>query len=490
MKWLVGTFFVLVSAMVSFAGGETFWVSQAGSGNRTGLDATNTQSSAWFNAVASWAETPGCISPGDVVCLVGNITNQLTIGGSGRSNEWIKILFSSGATMSVPAWIGGKNAAIYANGKEFICVDGATSGLIECTDNGSGGGYFNNTLPCTGVRLDDCTNFTISRLIIKNIYQARTNEVGAHTHSSGISVVGGNLVISSNVIEMAGTGIYIGMKNTENVELKYNTISRCAAGVFCGITKDGYWGRNVHVHHNRIFDTTNWGYNDGIKFFGRPATTDEFSNVEIDHNVIGPGISTPGHPGTAWILVDQGWFIEPWIHNNVLLGGINDNAANGYITVGGTHQGNMLPSTPVDSRVYNNTISSQSTNTDVAIMITKKSHGHRIYNNAVSFSSKLLPVVIADTNYASIAYSDYNVFHSTSSVDIAPWLAKGWDGRSNTNDPEYFDPLKPAGVDGEWWTSDDGLRPRPGSPLHGNGMNGADIGAHNGPSPPNKIRVE
>lgn len=391
------------------------WVSNSGSGDQSGRDTYNTTSINWLNTSTNWGKNLAQVVPGAIIHLVGNISTNIIIKGSGLSNQPTTLLFESNAVMSAPAWIGTGLSAIYVKTSTNIVIDGGANGLIECTANGTPA-FFSKSAICNGVYLDGCENCVIKNLTIRNIYQGKTNEVPANFAASGIKIKGSRIMVMNNSLYYMPFAVYFILYNDHDITIFKNTMQRCGMGVFGGIGTDGCSATRLTIQQNRIIDTSDWGYNDGIKLFGRPATRDLFSSIDISCNIIGPKISIPTHPATAWILVDQGWFQDVAIYNNVLLGCFNDDAANGYITLGGSPLVYNLGLCPMNARTYNNTIISQGTNVDIAILLGKSSTGHRLFNNNIVFSGKLVPLYLSDTNTV-VDYSDYNNIFSRTSID-------------------------------------------------------------------------
>ena len=87
---------------------STIHVSQAGSGNNTGINQDNTHSVEWFNTSSNWSDSTdlvdGLIGPGDVVEFHGEITTRLAVKGSGAAGDGnsIQIVFADDGIMNVP----------------------------------------------------------------------------------------------------------------------------------------------------------------------------------------------------------------------------------------------------------------------------------------------------------------------------------------------------------------------------------------------------
>ncbi len=148
---------------------KDIYVSQDGGGT--------TNSVAWLSAPNNWNGT--AIAPGDVVHLIGTLTNSIVIGpsGGGAPGNPITLLFDLDAKLSRPTWgqfsaYGSTSAlpsdsAIYCSVYAHdLIIDGGSNGIIECTSNGGGGAFTNH---CTGINLLARGNVEIKNLAIRNL---------------------------------------------------------------------------------------------------------------------------------------------------------------------------------------------------------------------------------------------------------------------------------------------------------------------------------
>ncbi len=448
--------------LCGIAASESHYVALNSQGSGNGSDPANARALTWLDTSSNWGTGAGKVSPGDTVHLCGTFsvpagTTVVTVHGSGTQGNEITILFEEDAVMTAPFFGGTETmngGAINANCRDYIIIDGGTNGLIESTQNGSPGS-FPYTESNIGVHFIRCNHCEVKNLTINNIYQATNNEVPVSTSSMGVSICGGNDIrANNNCISYVGHGCRISMMDTSGIYVYNNTIVRAGAAVFCGISNDGLSGDNVQIYNNRIFDTSDWGYNDGIKFFGRSKTKDPFTGIKVYNNHIGPNISHPGHPATAWILIDQGWMVEPEVYNNLLIGDSQDNVGNGYITVGGN--GHASGFTLIqNSKIYNNTIVSAYPNSDICILLNKWATGHRIYNNVAHFEGPLYSIYMNDAQ-VDIADSNNNCWYSDTSVafydngnstsySLSAWQsATGFDLLSINSDPSLDALYKPS----------------------------------------------
>lgn len=434
--------------------GEHFYVAQTVSGSGSGADCANARAVGWFNTAANWTTaqgSDGLVGPGDTIHLCGVFSPDpgdtvLTIQEGGTAGSPITILFEQGARLTSP-WFGGRHTmdggAIFIDEKDYIVIDGGENGIIESTDTGSEGYFtYHDITGNFGVYIRRCSNVEVKNLTIQNLYQARNNEVPTHTYTRAVNVdYSDHVSIHGNRIAYVGIGIYVAMQENTGVDVFDNEMSQIGVGLFSG----GYThhaGPNLEFHHNRVYDTTPWGYNDGVKFFAVPDTTDPYWGIRVYNNIIGPKISYPGHPATAWILADQGWIMEPEIYNNLLIGDANDNAANGYITVGGNGHATGL-TLAQNARIYNNTIVSEYASSDIAILIGKRSTGNILYNNAFAFTGNVTAVYLND-EYTELADCDYNSYYSEGSVTYPGQSDPALDTHSLFGDPLLDEDHRPT----------------------------------------------
>jgi len=443
-----GIALVPVRDMAPAAGTEHLWVADTAQGAADGSSAANAHAKQWFNTAASWSSDTlqdGLIGPGDTVHLCGTLSfaareTGLIIQHSGTAEHPITVLFETGAKLSSPCFEASPGnhtgGAVLIHTKEHIVIDGGTDGVIEATDTGSetqwtyentgGSGSITGAI---GVHLYKANYTTVRNLSVENIYvsdgdmenpvwSGRYGDSG--TSSSAVTIsASSHVTVSNSTLTAAQIGIQVVLQDTGALELHHNTISQCSAGMMIGISGAGYSGDDVQIHHNEIFDTSAWAYNDGIKVFGVPMTQDPLTDLQIYSNTIGPDISQDGHPATAWILADQGWIIEPAIYNNVLLGNEHDNAANAYITVGGASVAAGLGVLEQNSKIYGNTIVSAYTGTDIAVLVGKSSIGHQLYNNIIRCEGPVSVLYVNDATSA-VAACDYNLYYSAASLLSLP----------------------------------------------------------------------
>ncbi|MBN1363481.1 MAG: hypothetical protein JW976_01615, partial [Syntrophaceae bacterium] len=434
----------MVQVVASVAGNVTqtdvIYIAQDAQGTDSGNEPGNAHGVIWFNDPQNWSieeKEDGLIGPKDVVYLCGTITSPareqlLTIQGSGTLGSPITVMFAYNARLTSPCFEADPGChtggAIHINNKEHIIIDGGENGIIENTDTGQVKTYFRsnpsegicNMTGTIGILINKSKNIEIKNIRLQDLYISdgnttnlgypdRNGEVGAWTNSIGICCTySDNIKVHDNFFSHIGIGINVNMTDNSGYDISNNEAHNTAAFLFSGGTTS-IDGTNIDVHHNTISDTTPWAYNDGIKFFGKDISTEPYKGIKIHDNTIGPKISQyPKHPATAWIVVDQGWIIEPEIYNNLLIGDENDNAANGYIIVGGYKPSQNLGWLEQNSKIYNNTIISEYPGRDIAIMLGKNSSGHSIINNTIEFKGDLCAIYYHQADQLKIDVCDNN----------------------------------------------------------------------------------
>src|SRR5580698_3068609 len=90
-------------ALVSSLSAANYYIAQSALGAGDGSTAANAAPYTFFNAAGNWSSTAGAagkISPGSTVHLVGTLTSQLNVQGSGAAGNVITILFEPNAVMT------------------------------------------------------------------------------------------------------------------------------------------------------------------------------------------------------------------------------------------------------------------------------------------------------------------------------------------------------------------------------------------------------
>jgi len=493
--------------------GEHIYIAQSAQGTGSGFDTANTRSIDWLNNSENWTTTQSdsdqLIGPSDTIHLCGVISTDLTIQGSGIVGNPITIIFEPNAGLSAPYWDthvpepGGSKipllGAINISNRNYIVLDGNANGIIEATDNGTVRNY---QYSFAGIHLTNCSNIEIKNLSIRNLYHRVKNS--SDYNIFGMAIVycsGSNVSIHDNLIENAYYGImyYTSQANTENVKIYNNEVVGACIGIAAALGNNNATIDDVQIYHNHIYNCNVWDgtlaanpydpsrtfhRKDGIKTWGRVGLDNLYSNCKIYNNVVGPGISGTQGSITAWICLDHGNYQNAEINNNILLSDQNDTYAGG----GGITFNGSLPLQSHNARIYNNTMIGMG---EGIVMSICRTSNIEIYNNL--FYNYGAGVYMAENpDYAGeFSLWDYNCWYpenksyrfvyqlNTYYSDREPyWSSIGFDLHSVYGDSLFVDISNPAGLDGIFFTDDDGLRLREGSPAVGAGLGGWDIGAY------------
>lgn len=240
---------------------SAYFVTQSGAGSHSGLSLANAWSVSEHNAAT--------LSPGDTVSLNGTITNPLVIPNSGSSGFPIVYTFALGAKFSKAHWNqsgSNGNAAIYANGKSYVEVDGGENGIIECTANGTA---LANQVDCHGVRFDgNQTGTKVYNLTVQNLYVRTPSSADANYICNGIYFYNGNLtntICHSNVTTEAGTGIQFSMSNgSSGIRIYGNTCSKHGIALNMGTTGASVVVDDVEIFENDLSGDLTWSGNSDI----------------------------------------------------------------------------------------------------------------------------------------------------------------------------------------------------------------------------------
>jgi hypothetical protein len=360
---------ILTAFFVSFfpamAHASDIYIAQNMAGTNTGTNCADAYAVSFFNKSSDWGTGAGQIGPGTTVHLCGTFTDNtqgdtmLQVLGSGKSGSPITILFESGAMLSSTAY-WGSNGAINLNGNSWVTIDGAHTGVVQNTSNGTGLAFARAS---TGLYLSHTNNVTVQNLTIANICQHKSSSDTNACNSGGVNdqavkITGGavNLLLQGDTIHDSQNCIELYGSAGDTVTIKNNTISRCNWGI------GGYGlSTSLTITGNDISGNPGglnpWGttadtfHNNGIMLFPQSGN---MSGVVIADNYIHDIGGSTGSSGTetGHIFFDPGGtgnIPNALILNNVLTtsGSSSYGPTNAYITDG---QGTSGVS------IYNNTI--------------------------------------------------------------------------------------------------------------------------------------
>jgi hypothetical protein len=490
--------------------GEDIYISQDGTGIGTSCVASLPVS--WLNDGNNWGTGENQIGPGDTVHLCGVISENITVQGSGIQDNPITILFEDDAKISAPCFErfeGGSSVhggAILVKYQDYITIDGGTNGVIENTDTGStslgytytrsqvgSSSYIGNIQGAAGIIAYESDYLAVRNLNIENIYVSdgemdnldprytgRKGDSGSNAYALDFANCN-NLLVENNVIHDAIFGIAFNVGENYFIDANNNSIYHTAASFFvAGTGAEEHIGYNneVKIHHNHIYDADNWAYIGGIKCIGSEDTM-TLKGLKIYNNVVGPDMYDEYHDMTAYIYADQGRIVNPLIYNNTCIVGPNDGSINKSTHIFEFGGSNAIPEIiPVNAKVFDNTVISKTPYLLLFYNAIKNSTGHEIYNNIVKAESN---VVFLVSSGSEISYCDNNNYYSFGSISLpgglSAWQAQGHDVNSYFGNPLFVNENNPEGVDGIFYTGDDGLRPT-AVELHNTGRYGDDIGAY------------
>jgi hypothetical protein len=240
----------------------------------------------WFNNTANWGAGATQISPGTTVHLCGTFTGTpgqqlLVVRGSGTSTSPITIKFESGAVLTAPYW--SAFGAISMDGRSYITIDGASTGVIRNTANGTGLTYAQNS---RAIHAGSCTGCTVKNLTIANIY-VRTSSADLAPTQTDLNCAywlnSNNFTVSHVTCHDAGWA-FPGYGN--NFTLEYSDIYNVDHGLAFGAP-----GKNSGflIHDNHIHNYTNWDsatnayHHDGLHLWGQNGGT--ITNGSIYNNL-------------------------------------------------------------------------------------------------------------------------------------------------------------------------------------------------------------
>ena len=405
-----------------------YYIAQTAAGSANGTSCANAY-------VYTWPWTG--VNDGDTVHLCGTITSTLTIPESGTS-AGITVKFETGANFTAAAWSTGSGAAIYANGKSYIIIDGGTNGIIQNTANGDS---FANQQVSHGIDITGGAYWTIKNLTIQNIYVHVYNNAST-TLGCGISTVDtSNISIYNNTMNNAYFAVALSNSSSavSTFNIYSNIISACSTAIVVAPGGPSNSIDTVNIHDNTItmglnwYDTPDNNHIDGMHIWGYPNTpTNQVTNLKIYNNNVG---GDPSSHSTAGIYVEYG-VIAPQIYNNVLWDVANHHAE-GFIAI----KGNSAI-TASNSKIYNNTM--YGAGAGLCIYLAG-STGHDIKNNIMANTDYLITENDSNTTISASNYNDFyptgNQSHDFSISGVsqtwAQWQTAGWDANSITTQPPF-----------------------------------------------------
>ena len=311
------------------------YITQNGTGS--GISCTDSHSVTWFNTAGSWGTGVGQIGLGTTVHLCGTISTSLVVQASGSSGSPITIVFETGAKLSSAYWGVGSSAAISANAKSYITVDGNNTGVIENTANGDG---LANEQVSSGIYITSCSFIEIKNLTIQNIYihVQNSNYPSGSVETYGIADDGcSNVSIHNNTIHDVKYGLFrIASNSGSTLNWYSNTIYDVNWGMGVTAAGSGVVLDTVNIYNNDITMGNKWddignsNHHNGIYAYTDVPEAGQITNLSIYgnyfHGAVGQVWTSTANIFTSYAVPNLK------IYNNLFVGNSGD-PANGYITL-------------------------------------------------------------------------------------------------------------------------------------------------------------
>jgi hypothetical protein len=340
----------------------------------------------WFDETSNWGSAAGKIGPGVVVTLCGTIGTPLTVQGSGAAGRPITLRFASGASLSEPVCPGSGCLAV--NGFSHIVVDGAGSGVIQNTANGTG--LQNQTDQTLGIYMQGCDYCAIENLTVRDIY-VRTSPTDYQAGGNGIELYDGNHDSIDNVtVHDADWALYQRYDRSgqgREVSIHDNDFYNSDHDIALTFNFPGGSTGPFFYYRNYLHDFANWDspddvyHHDGIHCFtsttgGVPAHVDglywydNLTEGSFGNNMTSPVFLEGGTGSGATPCADASSDI--YLFDNVTIGDVG--LANGQMQLGSGAD-----------FAYNNTLVGNGTGVGVTV-----SSGVTFENNVVSGFNQLI----------------------------------------------------------------------------------------------------
>jgi hypothetical protein len=394
------------------------YVSQNGGG--TGSSCTSALPVSFFNNSSNWGSGAGQIGPGTTVHLCGVISTTLQILGNGTSSAPVTILWTSGASVSLPVGNGFE-----LNGHSHLVFDGGSpcgpatacsqsdsgTGIIENTDNGSQP-LGNHSVVQAFSSSNGSGDVEIRNLIIRNLYRhTSTTDV---TSSSDVSVtvfsantLAGNLTAHDNTIHDVGTAFQLMFfSNSPTIGIYNNYIYN----MDWGIGSSGNGARALNVHDNHFGSTTNWDtindsfHHDGLHFYMNSAA--DSLGINIYNNLFDGDWGTCC--ATAFIFTET----------------TNPQNFNVYNNVAVQKAGNQFPLFEIGATtggIYNNTFVAGAAPTYNVPCLVMYGTGFSVQNNAFTHCGQWM---VMQSGFTATVI-DYNFYGDIGGSGNSPWSYLG-----------------------------------------------------------------
>lgn len=305
MRWLL-TIPLLCS--IAFGSATTVFVTQNGAGTKDGTtlgnagncDAVaNTPQStcAFFNNAANWGAGSAQIGQDTTVIASGTITASPGAGGymnfqaSGASGHPITLQITG--TLQSTHWAangGGSGClggGVCVSSRSFVTIDGAGTGIIQNTDNGSSLGSQVASVAIDGY---SCTSCSLTNIAVNNIYVnvQGNNTIGDSSIVRCMEINGSGWTIDHFTSHDSGWCIVDFFANGDaNLTISNSAISNMGHGLALATSGTNAF-TNLFFFNNDIGATANWSatgcfsHQDGIHMFG--VTGSSIDDVFVSNN--------------------------------------------------------------------------------------------------------------------------------------------------------------------------------------------------------------
>ncbi len=432
------------SAAASFT---DYYIGQTSAGVADGTTCQNANIYTFFNSAGNWGAGAGKIGPGTTVHLCGTWTGSagvqwLIFQADGTVGNPITVKFEAGAILQAP--YHSSAGAFYANGRNYIVIDGGTNGILRNTANGTG---LANQVATMAVQAFPCGNCEIKNLSMLDFYIHTKCEAASgcdttigNSDASLIMFGGSNWLIHDNVMDNMSWGTFPRAADGDtNIRIYNNSFSHMDHGITCGAGANMTVG-SMYIYGNHFSNMDAWDtgvanayHHDGIHCFSAP--TGKVQNIYIYNNLF------DGNAGdccvTGWIFLEggSGGGSTPW----------TDSTGTAYIwnnvmtTTGITPLSMLLLPLGTGHKVYGNTIIGGGDAQNSCIR-TGQNGTISIVNNVIEGCGQLISTADGVGTITTVDYNSYGKssngnplwnYGSSSGSSLAAWQSScGCDSHS------------------------------------------------------------
>ncbi len=400
---------VIVSRPIS---GQAVYVSQSGAGGQTGEGScAQARPLTWLKDAANWGSGGGHVGAGTTVTLCGTISEPVEVLGGGTSASPVTVTFAPGAKIAMNV-CPGSGCLFVKGGTQYITIDGASRGVIESTNSGTGK---EGQAPAviTGIKAAGCKHCIIENLTIANLYVAQKGDQRDNTEIKGIVISEETpeyITVKDDVFHDMGWAVNIEVEpKSTGIFVEDNTFSHLTHGFALSAGFSGGDIGPVVFAHNDFSGNENW--NDGAALTnhvdmmhcyssGAKGYTPHYTGIYIYDNygtLEGEDINTPifiegGSGGGSTPCADSSSPI--WVFNNVLH--TTFEVGNGVLGV-----------TSGEPHVFNNTVIGNETSEGVCLHFNSVAENVQLKNNLATTCQQ---DIYAETARFASGGVDYNLY--------------------------------------------------------------------------------